>query len=131
MQYWVLDENNTIIDSFHAKNMRYESLEYKTLLRKYPPGYNVQKSYCCCFTEVFLGCYIGQCCRKHDNHVGQAGTYNPITPHIAFYKCLKKQKVPFGWRMGMVFGGVVGAWFKQPLLWYKIYKYRKKQKARK
>ncbi len=120
MKYWILDENQKVIKTFHA-----DSIDKDMTLRNYSMGYRVMKSYCCCFTEIFLGHYIGLCCKKHDNQVGQAGTYNPIAPHIIFYKCLKHQNIPLGWRIGITFGGILGSWPKQPYLWHKIYKYRK------
>jgi len=120
MKYWILNKNHKVIKTFYA-----DSINKELILQNHPIGYSVMKSYCCCFTEIFLGHYIGLCCKKHDNTVGQAGTYNPITPHIVFYKCLKRQNIPFGWRAGMIFGAVVGSWIKQPYLWYKIHKYRK------
>lgn len=55
--------------------------------------------------------------------VGQAGTYNPITPHMEFYKCLR-DRVSLGWSVLYTIGGAFGSWWKQPYLWYKIYKYR-------
>ncbi len=120
MKYWILDENKKVIKTFHA-----DSIDKEMILRNYSMKYSVMKSYCCCFTEIFLGYYIGLCCKKHDNEVGQAGTYNPIAPHIMFFKCLRGQNIPLGWSMGTTLAGVLGSWMKQPYLWYKIYKYRK------
>ena len=87
MKYWILNKNKKVIKTFYAN-----SINKEMILRNYPAKYSVMKSYCCCFTEMFLGHYIGLCCKKHDNNVGQAGTYNPITPHILFFKCLKRKK---------------------------------------
>lgn len=84
------------------------------------------KDYCSCFPEKIEGIFIGLCCKKHDNEVGQAGTYNPVRPHINFYKCLKSKGVSLKWRSLITFGGAFFSWIKQPWLWYKIYKYRKK-----
>lgn len=120
MKYWIIDENKKVIKTFYA-----DSIDKEMVLRNYSPKYSVMKSYCCCFSEIFLNNYIGLCCKKHDNEVGQAGTYNPIYPHITFFRCLRAQNIPLGWSMGTVFAGILGAWMKQPYLWYKIYKYRK------
>ena len=86
----------------------------------------IQKTkYCSCFPEVWEGIAITNCCKKHDNEVGQAGTYNPITPHIHFFKCLREKEISLASAVMIAFGGALFSWVKQPWLWYKKYKYRK------
>ena len=87
----------------------------------------MRDDYCTSFPEVIEGIEIGQsCCRKHDNEVGRAGTYNPVTPHINFYKCLKEKGISFGMRSLITFGGTIFTVYKQPWLWYNKYKWRKR-----
>ena len=81
--------------------------------------------YCSGFPEVWEGIVIAACCKKHDNEVGQAGTYNPITPHIHFFKCLRGKGISLASTIMITFGGAFFSWLKQPWFWYKIYKYRK------
>jgi hypothetical protein len=88
----------------------------------------MNKDYCTCFPEKILNIYIGDICKAHDNDVGEAGTYNPITPHVRFFNSLKERKIPFLWCITIAFGGAVLTWIKQPYFWYKIYKYRKKSR---
>jgi len=86
----------------------------------------ISKDYCTAFPEEIQGIEIGQsCCKYHDNDVGERGTYNPITPHVSFYRCLKKQGVSLGWRSLITLGGTVFSWIKYPYFVYRIYKYRK------
>ena len=85
------------------------------------------KDYCSSFPEDIRGKEIGQsCCKYHDQDVGQAGTYNPITPHIKFYKCLKTQGVNLWMRSLITAGGTFFSWVKYPYFAYRIYKYRQK-----
>ena len=84
-----------------------------------------KKDYCSSAPEYVDGIYLGGCCKEHDNAVGQAGTYNPITPHIDFYKCLKKTGLK---SIYVVTYTMIGAFFgliKYPYFAYKKYKYRK------
>ena len=86
------------------------------------------KDYCSSFPETIQGIEIGQtCCKKHDNEVGRAGTYNPITPHINFYRCLRKQGVSLPWTIIITFGGTIFSLYKYPLLAYKKYKWRSRK----
>lgn len=87
-----------------------------------------ERDYCTCFPEDIAGIYIGDCCKKHDNEVGEKGTYNPITPHINFYNNLKEKNVPLHWCVIITLGGTIFTWVRQPIFWYKIYKYRKEIK---
>jgi hypothetical protein len=85
-----------------------------------------KKDYCSVFYEEVEGIEIGQtCCKKHDNEVGEAGTYNPITPHINFYKCLKDKGVSLYLTILITIGGTIFSIYKYPLLCYKKYLYRK------
>ena len=85
----------------------------------------MRKDYCSGFPEQIGGVEIGQtCCRQHDNEVGQAGTYNPITPHTNFFQCLRKRGVSLFMSCIITLGGAVFTWYKQPWLWYKKYKWR-------
>ncbi len=83
------------------------------------------RDYCSSFSENIRGIYIGGCCKKHDNDVGQTGTYNPITPHIVFYRCLKELEVNFALRSIITFGGTIGSLVRYPYFAYKKYRYRK------
>jgi len=82
------------------------------------------KDYCSGVSEFIQNIYVGDCCKAHDNAVGQAGTYNPFTPHIAFYKCLDN-RVKRNLAIFYTIGGTIGSWWKYPYLAIKIYKYRK------
>ncbi|WP_428737911.1 hypothetical protein [Sulfurimonas sp.] len=123
MKYWVVNAQNKVIKTFTSK----EKIDAEEILRNYPEGYIVMKSYCCCFADVFFGEYVGLCCKKHDNNVGQAGTYNIVMPHITFFKCLLKHKIPLQWAIPATLSATVGVWLMQPYFWYKIYRYRKKR----
>ncbi|MEE8588944.1 MAG: hypothetical protein V3S80_06340 [Sulfurimonadaceae bacterium] len=83
-----------------------------------------KKDYCSGFPSIIEGIEINTCCKKHDNEVGQAGTYNPVTPHINFYKCLREQGVGLMWRSIITLGGAVLSLYKYPYFAYKKYKYR-------
>jgi len=63
----------------------------------------------------------------HDQSVGQAGTYNPIIPHIDFYKCLRG-RVSLGWTVLYTFGATFGSIWKYPYLAYRKYQYRKENR---
>ena len=52
------------------------------------------------------------------------GTYNPITPHIAFYKCLKNVGVGLFWRSIITLGGTILGLIIYPYAAYAKYKYR-------
>jgi len=85
----------------------------------------MNKDYCTAFPDTWEGIEIGQtCCKKHDNEVGEAGTYNPVTPHINFYNCLKSRGISFWSRVMITFGGTFFTLIKLPYLYYKKYKYR-------
>lgn len=83
------------------------------------------RDYCSGVTDDPLGIAINSCCHKHDNMVGQAGTYNPITPHIEFYKCLKNTELPTYLVLVYTFGGFLFSIWKYPYLVVKKYLYRK------
>lgn len=86
----------------------------------------MKNDYCTAFPDTIEGIEIGQtCCKKHDNMVGQAGTYNPFTPHIAFFKCLRNNGISMHMSIIITFGGTFFSWIKYPWLAYTIYKYRK------
>lgn len=86
------------------------------------------KDYCSYFPEEVQNQEIGQtCCKQHDNDVGEAGTYNPVTPHIKFYKCLRSRNVTCTWATIITIGGTIGSWIKYPYFVYTIYKYRKEE----
>lgn len=88
----------------------------------------MRDDYCTAFPEKVEGIEIGQtCCRQHDNQVGRAGTYNPITPHINFYKCLKNSGVSIPLTILITFGGTVFSIYKYPWLAYNKYKWRKRE----
>ena len=96
----------------------------------------MKTDYCTASPDKLFGFTTKFCCKKHDNMVGQAGTYNPITPHISFFVCLFKLTVlePKNWFMKLiglvitiiytVFGAIF-SWIKYPWLAYSIYQYRK------
>jgi hypothetical protein len=83
------------------------------------------KDYCSASPESINGIDLSRCCKLHDNMVGQAGTYNPITPHIAFYKCLKGTRLGRGYVILYTFFGTLFSVYKYPYLAYKKYQYRK------
>lgn len=84
------------------------------------------KDYCTAWFEDLRGHEIGQsCCKKHDNAVGAKGTYNPITPHIDFFNCLRNQGVNIWLSSLTAIGGTIFSWIKYPYFAYRIYKYRK------
>ena len=86
----------------------------------------MRDDYCTAFPDKVEGIEIGQtCCKKHDNMVGERGTYNPFTPHIEFYKCLRGQGISLPMRSLITFGGWFFSWIKYPYFVYKIYMYRK------
>ena len=82
------------------------------------------KDYCSGSPESIDGIDLSPCCKLHDNMVGQAGTYNPITPHIEFYKCLKTTGIHYGYVLLYTFFGTLFSVYKYPYLAYKKYKYR-------
>lgn len=82
------------------------------------------RDYCSCFPDFLGEVYIGECCKIHDNMVGQAGTYNPTTPHIKFYECLSL-KVSLLWAVAISTGGFIFTIYKYPYLAYKKYRYRR------
>ncbi len=83
------------------------------------------KQYCTCFPEDIEGLYIGSICRNHDQAIGMRGTYNPLTPHIQFYKDLESVGVSLKWRLLITLGGTLFSWVKYPYFAYKIYSYRR------
>jgi len=86
---------------------------------------NMKKDYCSHFPETWEDIEIGQsCCKRHDNEVGQAGTYNPITPHINFFKCLRNKGISLPSTIMITFGGTLFSFIKLPYLYHKKYKYR-------
>jgi len=88
----------------------------------------MKKDYCSSFPEEIEGIKIGQtCCKKHDNEVGEKGNYNPITPHINFYNCLRGRGVSLKWTIIITFGGTIFSLIKYPLFVYKKYNYRKQK----
>ena len=88
----------------------------------------MRDDYCSGVPEKFQGVKVGQtCCRAHDNAVGQAGRYNPITPHIDFFKCLKKSGIGLWLVIILTIGGALFTWWKQPYLWYKKWNYRNQE----
>ncbi len=87
-----------------------------------------KRDYCSGVSDSIQNIYVGDCCKLHDNMVGQAGTYNPVTPHIAFYKCLKAKGLSFGWVALYTLGGTIFSLYKYPYLAYKKYKYRKENR---
>ena len=58
--------------------------------------------------------------------VGEKGTYNPITPHIEFFKCLKKTGLGMELVLLYTFFGTLFSIYKYPYFAYKKYKWRKK-----
>jgi hypothetical protein len=86
---------------------------------------NPKRDYCSHSPDTVDGIDIGWCCKHHDNDVGQAGTYNPITPHISFYKCLKKTGLKTKYVVAYTIGGAFFSLIKYPYLSYTRYKYRK------
>ena len=75
-----------------------------------------KKDYCTCFPESIVGIDISDCCKKHDNEVGMRGTYNPITPHVNFYNCLRNCGLPKCTSFLITIGGTLFTWVKQPYL---------------
>ena len=85
-----------------------------------------KRDYCTCFPEYIENIYIGNCCRRHDNQVGEAGTFNPVTPHIDFYNDLRALGVSKKWSVIITLGGTVFSLVKYPYFVYKKIKYRRK-----
>jgi len=85
----------------------------------------MKRNYCTGFSDTFKSVDISQCCKNHDNECGMRGTYNPFTPNIHFYKCLKQKDISFAWRSIITLGGILGFIIKMPYLYYNKYKYRK------
>ena len=83
------------------------------------------KDYCSSSPESIDGIDLSKCCKKHDNMVGEAGTYNPFTPHIAFYKCLKDTGISYGYVLLYTVFGTLFSWVKYPHFAYRQYLYRK------
>lgn len=75
-------------------------------------------------TDTFNGADLKDCCKNHDNQVGQRGTYSLVSPTVNFYKCLEAK---LSKTLAFIFAifGLVGHIVKYPYLAYKIYKYRK------
>jgi len=84
------------------------------------------RDYCSMFPENFMGAYIGKCCKKHDNEVGQAGIDNPVLPHINFYKCLTNIGVKPYFSIIIAVGAGIGSFVRYPYFAYRKYKWRKK-----
>lgn len=87
------------------------------------------KDYCTLVPDYIKGVYVGDCCKKHDNMVGEKGTYNPFTPHIVFFKCMKS-KVSISYSLLYAVGGTLGSWLKYPYFAYKKYNYRKQNEGK-
>ena len=85
----------------------------------------MMKDYCSSSPESIDGIDLSTCCKLHDNMVGEAGTYNPVTPHIAFYKCLKETGVGYGYVLLYTVFGTLFSMYKYPYLAYKKYLYRR------
>ena len=85
------------------------------------------RDYCSGSPDIIDGEFIGDCCKLHDNAVGQAGTYNPVTPHIAFYSCLRAKGVHFGYVIVYTLLGTLFSLLKYPHLSYTRYQWRKKK----
>lgn len=83
------------------------------------------KDYCTCFPESIESINISSACKRHDNQVGEAGTFNPVTPHIDFYKDLKKLGVSTKWCIIITLGGTIFSTIKYPYFAYKKFKYRR------
>ncbi len=87
----------------------------------------MKKDYCTLFPETFRGIDISPCCKKHDNEVGEKGTYSPLTPHIAFYRCLKEKGLSFGWSFAIALAGGLMSSVKYPYFAYKKWVYRREE----
>lgn len=81
------------------------------------------KDYCTMFPEEVQNQEIGDsCCKQHDEDV--VSTYNLITPHIKFYRCLRSKNVTWTWASIITIGGTLGTWVKYPYFAYCVYKKR-------
>ena len=88
-----------------------------------------KKDYCSYFPEEIEGIEIGQnCCKKHDNEIGEKGTLNPFTPHINFYKCLRGRGVSKKMSLLITAGGIFFTLIKSPWLYYTKFRYRFKKR---
>ena len=84
------------------------------------------KDYCSFFPEKIADAFIGDCCKIHDNEVGERGSYNPLVAIKVFWNCLTRKRLLW-WRIIIVTGGTIMALIKYPYFAYKKYKYRKKK----
>jgi len=84
------------------------------------------RDYCTMFPERWEDIEIGQsCCKQHDIEVGEAGTYNPVTPHINFYNCLKNRGISFKSRLPIALAAAIGSLVRYPYFVYRKYMYRR------
>ena len=58
---------------------------------------------------------------RHDNQVGE---FNPVTPHIDFYKDLKKLGISTKWCIIITLGGTILSLIKYPYFVIKKIQYR-------
>lgn len=68
------------------------------------------KDHCTFFPENWMGEYIGDCCKLHDDTLSTS----------KFYQCLKSK---IGWFHAsyITAGGAVGAWVKYPMrMWERL-----------
>lgn len=62
------------------------------------------KDYCSYFPEEVQNQEIGQsCCKQHDHDVTR--TFNLVTPHTKFYRCLRSRNVTWTWAIIITIGG--------------------------
>lgn len=87
----------------------------------------MKKDYCTLFPETFRGINISPCCKEHDNLVGEKGGYNPVTPHIVFYKCLKEKGITKTWSFIIALVGGLASVVRYPYFAYKKWAYRRQK----
>ncbi|MDD3770462.1 MAG: hypothetical protein PHV10_07645 [Sulfuricurvum sp.] len=83
----------------------------------------MKKDYCSGFPEGVCGADISECCKKHDNDCGMAGSFNFVKHQIEFYVCVRS-KVSVFMAFAIAFGGALLCLLKSPWLIYKKIKYR-------
>ena len=88
----------------------------------------MKEDWCTGFPEVVQNQEIGQsCCKQHDHDVTR--TFNLITPHTKFYRCLRSRNVTWTWATIITIGGAIGTYVKYPYFAYRLWKNSNKQES--
>ena len=78
------------------------------------------KDYCSYFPEEVQNQEIGQsCCKHHDHDVTR--TFNLITPHIKFYRCLRSHNITWTLATVIAIGGAILTYIKYPYFAIRLY----------